>query len=195
MFTDLRTALRPGLVLLGLLTPFCGLLYPVFITGVAQVVLPAQANGSLIRVDGRVIGSALIGQTFVSPGYFHGRPSAAGKGYDASASSGSNLGPTSATLRDNIAGNTAAARRDGLTGPVPADLVTSSGSGLDPDLTPAAALAQVDRVAAARSLPPAALRQLIARTTDQPWLGLVGEPRVNVLALNRQVDALAAQKR
>jgi len=195
MLTDLRSALRPGLVLLALLTLLCGLLYPLFITGVAQVALPAQANGSLVRDGDRVIGSALVGQAFAGAGTFHGRPSAAGKGYDASASSGSNLGPTSAALRDTVAANVAAARKDGATGPVPADLVTASGSGLDPDLSPAAALAQVDRVAAARGLPAATLRDLVDRNVVPPLAGVIGEPHVNVLALNRQVDALAAQRR
>ncbi|GAA4037598.1 potassium-transporting ATPase subunit KdpC [Sphingomonas rosea] len=192
MLTDIRTALRPALVLLLGLTLLTGLVYPLAITGAAQLIAPSQANGSLVRDGDRVIGSALVGQSFASPRYFHGRPSAAGAGYDASASSGSNLGPTSKTLETSIAERVAATRKDGASGPVPADLVTASGSGLDPDLSPAAALVQVRRVAETRGLAEARVRALVEAEVRSPLLGFLGEPRVNVLSLNRQLDRLGA---
>ena len=192
---DIKTALRPALSLLILLTIVTGLIYPLAITGIAQLVFPSQANGSLIEDHGRIVGSALIGQNFASPLYFHPRPSAAGtNGYDASASSGSNLGPTSRALADSIRQRVAAVRADGVTGPVPADAVTASGSGLDPDISPDYALAQVQRVATARELDAAALRDLVNRNVAQPTLGLLGAPHVNVLLLNRQLDALGAHR-
>lgn len=195
MLSDIRTALRPALVLLLLLTGLTGLLYPLAITGAAQLAFPAAANGSLVRDGDRVVGSALVGQSFTSPGYFHGRPSAAGEGYDAAASSGSNLGPTSAALAASIGERVAAARAEGVTGVVPADLATASGSGLDPHISPANALSQVRRVAVARGLSEPSLRALVTRSVETPVAGLFGEPRVNVLALNRQVDRMAAQTR
>lgn len=193
MFAELRNSLRPALIVLLALTLLTGIAYPLAITGLAQIMLPAEANGSLIRDSGRVIGSELIGQTFTSVGYFHGRPSAAGKdGYDASASAASNLAPGSKDLRDAIAHRVADLRAQGLTGSVPPDLVTTSASGLDPHISPEAALSQVQRVAAARELDPAVLRQLVAGKTQQPILGFLGEPRVNVLELNRALDHMGA---
>jgi K+-transporting ATPase ATPase C chain len=190
MLNDLKTSLRPAFSLLILLTIITGLLYPLAMTGIAQVIFPHQSNGSLVREGDRVIGSELIGQNFSAPRYFHPRPSAAGGGYDARASSGSNLGPTSQVLADAIRERVGAARREGVTGPVPADMVTASGSGLDPHISPASALAQVTRVAAARQLPPARIRALVAQAIEQPTLGILGDPHVNVLLLNRQLDRI-----
>ena len=190
MFSELRNAFRPALALLVLFTLLTGLFYPMLVLGIGQAVLPWQSNGSLIKDGETVVGSQLIGQSFAGPTYFHGRPSAAGKGYDASASSGSNLGPTSKALADRIGGDIANLRAEGLTGPVPADMVTTSASGLDPDISPANALAQVDRVAKTRSLPQADVRALVEKSIDQPLLGFIGMPRVNVLLLNRQLDQM-----
>lgn len=195
MGNDIKTALRPAIGIFVLLTLITGLLYPLTITGIAQAVFPHQANGSLVRDGDRLVGSELIGQGFASPHYFHPRPSAAGDGYDASASSGSNLGPTSADLQAAVAERVAAARADGVTGPVPAHMATASGSGLDPDISPAMALAQVNRVAAARRVPRQALRGLVERSIEDPTLGVLGEARVNVLRLNRQLDRMTAQSR
>jgi K+-transporting ATPase ATPase C chain len=177
--------LRPAVALTLFFTLLCGIAYPLAITGAAQAIFPAQANGSQITRDGTLIGSSLIGQLFESDRYFHGRPSAVN--YDASASSGTNLGPSNRALLDAIA-ERAAAYGDA---PVPADLVTSSGSGLDPDLSPAGALAQIPRVAAARAIGEAQLRDLVAANTRGPDLGILGNPRVNVLALNLALDALS----
>jgi len=192
MFTELKTAFRPAISFLLLLTLINGLIYPLAITGIAQMVFPHQANGSLIRDGDRIVGSELIGQNFAAPGYFHPRPSAAGDGYNASASSGSNLGSTSQALADNINGRIATARTEGITGPVPADMVTASGSGLDPDISPENALAQVSRVATARGLPPARVRALVEQSIARPTLGVLGAAHVNVLLLNRQLDAIRA---
>lgn len=193
MFQDIKTSLRPAFSFLILLTVITGILYPLAITGIAQVAFPHQANGSLVRDGDRIVGSELIGQNFSEPRYFHPRPSAAGDGYNAAASSGSNLGPTSQALADSIRQRVASARTDDhLTGPVPADMVTASGSGLDPHISPANALAQVDRVAAARHLPPARVRALVEQAIERPTLGILGDPHVNVLLLNRQLDALGA---
>lgn len=189
MFAELRSALRPALVLLGLFTLLTGLAYPLLVTGVAQGLFPHQANGSLIEREGRVVGSELIGQGFASPRHFQGRPSAAGKGHDASASAGSNLAPGSKDLRDRIAADVARLRGEGVEGPIPADLVTASGSGLDPHISPASARLQAPRIARERGLAPAAVLALIDARVESE--GLLGEPRVNVLALNIALDAAA----
>jgi len=182
------THLRPALVLLALFTLLTGIIYPLAMTGIAQALFPAAANGSLVQQGGKIVGSALVGQLFTSDRYFWGRPSAAGKdGYDASNSSGSNLGPTSAALMNRIKGDVA--RFGGA--PVPADAVTASGSGLDPDISPETALAQTARVARVRGLSEDRLRALIAAQVRGRAVGVIGEPRVNVLALNLALDALS----
>ncbi|MDB5712413.1 MAG: potassium-transporting ATPase subunit [Sphingomonas bacterium] len=189
MLTDLKTSLRPALALTIAFALLLGILYPLALTGIGQAAFPSQANGSLVTDNGKVIGSSLIGQQFASDRYFHSRPSAAGKGYDASASSGSNLGPTSQALADRVRGDVHAAPPSPGQN-VPADLVTTSASGLDPDLSPEAAFYQVDRVAKARHIDPAMLRQLIVAQTEHPFLGIIGEPHVNLLALNRALDQM-----
>lgn len=187
----MREHLRPAISLIVLFSLLCGVAYPLAVTGLARLIFPEQAAGSLARKDGQVIGSWLVGQNFSQPGYFHGRPSAAGaQGYDASASSGSNLGPTSKALRERIATTVAALKAENPGAAIPADLVYASGSGLDPQISPAAALFQVPRVAATRGLDAAKLEQLIERHTEPRLLGLWGEPTVNLLALNRALDAL-----
>lgn len=189
MGKDIASALRPALILTILFALLLGIVYPLAMTGLGQLLFSSQANGSLVRDGGRVVGSELVGQAFTSDRYFRTRPSAAGQGYDALASSGSNLGPTSQALADRVRTDIEAQRAEGVTGPVPVDLVTASGSGLDPHLSPAAALVQVDRIARVRGLPAAQVRALVERQIERPLLGVLGEPRVNVLALNRALDA------
>jgi K+-transporting ATPase ATPase C chain len=191
MLAELKNAVRPALILLLLLTAILGLAYPLALTGIAQVIAPGQADGSLIREGELVVGSELIGQNFAQPRYFHPRPSAAGEnGYDASASAATNLAPGSDDLRNRI---DASIREQGLTGStVPPDLVTTSASGLDPHISPEAALSQVARVAAARNLPVARVEQMVRGSTEMPLLGFLGEPRVNVLLINRQLDGISA---
>lgn len=192
MGKDFTSALRPAIVMTILFAALLGLGYPLAMTGIGQALFPHQANGSLVEANGRVIGSEVLGQAFVSDRYFQTRPSAAGKGYDGLASSGSNLGPTSQALVDRVKADVAKQRGAGVAGALPADLVTASGSGLDPDLSPAAAQAQAPRVAQVRGLPLVRVRTLVAQLTVRP---LLGDPRVNVLALNRALDALAPSSR
>ncbi len=184
MGNDLRSALRPSLVMLLLFTLLTGLAYPALLTGIAQAIFPSQANGSLVRDGDTVVGSELIGQAFAAPKYFHGRPSAAGKGYDPTASGGSNLGPAAKGLIDRVSGDLKIVRADGLTGDVPADMVTASASGLDPDISPANAYAQVARVARARGIAEGTVKAMVAAAVQEPLAGVLGERRVNVLLLN-----------
>ena len=189
----MKNDLQAAVVLLGALALLTGIVYPLAVTGIAQVVFPSAANGSLLVVDGRVRGSSLIGQPFSGPGYFWSRPSATlPVPYNAAASTGSNLGPTNPALVAAVQERTAALRAadPGLTGPIPVDLVTTSASGLDPDLSPAAGLVQVPRVAMARGLPEELLRQLVRTHIETRAFGFLGEPRVNVLALNLALDRL-----
>jgi len=169
-------------------TLLLGVVYPLVVTGIAQAMFRDNANGQLIQRDGKIVGSRIIGQTFSSPGYFRGRPSAAGSGYDAANSGGTNLGPTNKKLIDAVKANVETARKDNPTAPVPIDLVTASASGLDPHISPAAADFQVPRVARARGVSEAAVRQVVAAHTEGRQFGFFGEPRVNVLGLNLALD-------
>lgn len=194
--------IRPALVIVVALTLITGLLYPLAMTGVAQVLFPHQANGSLVEHDGKLVGSSLIAQAFVSDRYFHPRPSATTvpdpknqsktipSPYNAASSGGSNLGPTNKALIDRIQGDADKLRAENPGTPVPQDLVTTSASGLDPEVTPEAALFQVPRIAKTRNLPSDRLRELVTNHTEGRTLGLFGEPRVNVLELNLALDAL-----
>jgi potassium-transporting ATPase KdpC subunit len=196
--------IRPAIVFVVALTVITGLLYPFAMTGIAGVVFPYQAQGSLIERDGKVVGSALIGQDFTSAGYFHGRPSATvapdpndstktvPAPYNAANSGGSNLGPTNKALIDRVQGDVEKLQQENPSAQVPIDLVTTSGSGLDPDISPAAALFQVPRVAKARNMPEDRVRQLVDEHVEGRALGFLGEPRINVLALNLALDSTAA---
>jgi potassium-transporting ATPase KdpC subunit len=195
--------IRPAIVFIIALTLITGVAYPFAITGIAELIFPDKAQGSLVERDGKLVGSSLIGQQFTSEGYFHGRPSATTAPdpndpaktvpapYNAANSGGSNLGPTSKALIERLGGDIEKLKQENPSAQVPADLVTTSGSGLDPHISPEAALFQVPRVAKARNLPENVLRQLVAANTSDPLIGLLGEPRVNVLELNLALDRVA----
>jgi K+-transporting ATPase ATPase C chain len=180
----------PAIAITVVLTVLLGIIYPLVVTGLAQVMFPAKAAGSLIERDGKVIGSSLIGQPFTGPRYFHSRPSAAGAGYDATASGGTNLGPTSQKLMDNIKTAAASLQEESPGTPIPIDLVTASASGLDPHITPAAAEFQVPRISRERGLNSDEVRRLVRAHTEGRQFGVLGEPRVNVLELNLALDEM-----
>jgi K+-transporting ATPase ATPase C chain len=178
----------PAIAITVVLTVLLGIIYPLVVTGLAQVMFPAKAGGSLIEKDGKIIGSSLIGQPFTGPGYFHSRPSAAGSGYDATASAGTNLGPTSQKLMDNVKTAAESLREENPGSPIPIDMVTASASGLDPHITPAAAEFQVPRVAKERRVNAEEVRRRVREHTEGRQFGVLGEPRVNVLELNLALD-------
>jgi potassium-transporting ATPase KdpC subunit len=187
----MRRNLITAILYTAVTTVIFGLVYPFVVTGIAQVLFKDKANGQLLQQNGQLVGSRLIGQPFTAPAYFHSRPSAAGNGYDAANSSGSNYAPTNKKLIDRVAGDVTALQLDHPNTDVPIDLVTASASGLDPDITPAAAEFQVARIAQQRHLTESAVRQLIAKHTQGRQLGFLGEPRVNVLELNLDLDQTA----
>ncbi|MBP6877078.1 MAG: potassium-transporting ATPase subunit KdpC [Phenylobacterium sp.] len=182
--------IRPAVVSMAFFTLLLGLAYPLMITGVGQAAFPRQANGSLVVEGGKVVGSELVGQNFAAPRYLHPRPSAAGAdGYDAAASSGSNLGPLNPDLATQVAERAEALRAEGVKGTIPADAVTASGSGLDPDISPQYALLQADRIAQARGVDPGLVRALLQSHVEGRTFGVLGQPRVNVLMTNLALDA------
>lgn len=182
--------IRPALVMVVLFTGLLGVAYPLAVTGVAQAAFPSQANGSLVKdTDGKVVGSALVGQAFVQPAYLHPRPSAAGDGYDASASSGTNMGPLNADLAARVKDDTARLKAENPTGAIPADAVTASASGLDPHVSPQYAALQISRIAKARGVKEAQVREVIESHIEGRTFGVLGQPRVNVLLTNRALDA------
>lgn len=183
-------AIRPSIVMIALFTLLLGVAYPLAVTGIAQAAFPAQANGSLVRNDrGQVVGSSLIGQPFAGAGYLHPRPSAAGDGYNAAGSSGSNLGPLNEDLKTRVAETALAIRAEDGAGAIPADAVTTSASGLDPDISQAYARLQAARIARARGVPVEEVQKVIDRHTEGAFLGFIGQPHVNVLMTNRAIDA------
>jgi potassium-transporting ATPase KdpC subunit len=171
-------------------TVLLGVIYPLVVTGLAQGIFPRQANGELLRSGDKLVGSSLIGQPFTAPGYFHSRPSSAGSGYDAANSSGSNLAPTNKALIDRVSASVQSLKAENPAAPIPVDLVTASGSGLDPDISPAAAAFQIPRVARERGMAEKDLAVLVQKHTQQRQFGFLGEPRVNVLELNLDLDSL-----
>jgi potassium-transporting ATPase KdpC subunit len=186
----MKQILIPAVMLTLVITVLTGLVYPLVVTGLSQVLFPHRANGSLIEANGKVVGSELIGQKFTRPEYFHGRPSAAGDGYDAANSGATNFGPTNQNLVNRVRDDVTKFRQENptYTGPIPADLLTSSASGLDPHISPASAFAQVDRVAKARGVSADAVRRTVEQRVEGRQFGIFGEPRVNVLALNLDLD-------
>jgi potassium-transporting ATPase KdpC subunit len=190
----MKNNLRIAILFTLVTTVFFGLLYPLGVTGLAQLLFPSRANGSLLVKDGHIIGSELLGQSFSSPAYFHPRPSSAGTGYDASQSSGSNLGPTNHQLLDRVKADVEKLHAESPGNPIPVDLVTSSGSGLDPEISPAAAEFQIPRVARERGMSEAELRALVQKHTLPRQFGFLGEPRVRVLELNLDLNAAHPRK-
>jgi K+-transporting ATPase ATPase C chain len=190
----MKNNLKIAILITLVTTVLFGIIYPLAVTGLAQILFPAQANGSLIQRNGQVLGSQLLGQAFSSPGYFHSRPSAAGTGYDASQSSASNLGPTNHQLVDRVKGDVEKLHAENPGAPVPVDLVTTSGSGLDPEISPAAAEFQIPRVARERGVSEADVHSLVAKHTLGRQFGFLGEPRVRVLELNLDLDAAPFKK-
>jgi potassium-transporting ATPase KdpC subunit len=188
---NLSKHIYPAVMMMLIFTVITGVVYPVLVTGLSQVFFKSQAQGSLIEKNGEIIGSRLIGQTFTKPGYFHSRPSAAGNGYDSMASGGTNYGPTNKKLFDgNVKGAVEALSKENPQASIPVDLVTSSGSGLDPHITPAAAEFQIERVARERGMNPEEVRRLVQEHTEGRQFGFLGEPRVNVLELNLALDVI-----